>query len=144
MTPGARRQFLFFCVAGVAGVAGLLVDMSVLYATAPLLGWYGARVLSFLTAATATWWLNRRYTFVTPVSLPHARKPTPVLRQYFHYLLSMLLGGCVNYAAYVATLQWVHLPGSALLGVALGSCAGLCFNFLTARYLVFRTDRHSH
>ena len=141
MKSSNGQQFLRFCAAG--GV-GLVVDASVLYATAPFLGWYGARVLSFLAAATATWWLNRRYTFVIPVSLPQARQPTPVLRQYFHYLLSMLLGGCVNYGVYVATLQWVHVPGSALLGVALGSCAGLCFNFLTARYLVFRTDRHSH
>lgn len=141
MKPGNGQLFWRFCA---AGVIGFVVDATVLYASASFLGWYGARVLSFLTAATATWWLNRRYTFTIPVSDNAAGQPSPVLRQYLRYLLSMLLGGCVNYAVYVATLQWVQLPGSALLGVALGSGAGLCVNFLSARHLVFRAGAHKH
>ena len=50
----------------------------------------------------------------------------------------MLLGGCVNYAVYAATLHWIHVPYAALLGVALGSCAGLGVNFATASRIVFR------
>jgi putative flippase GtrA len=139
-----RYQFLRFCA---VGVAGLLVDTAVLYAVAPVLGWYGARVLSFGAAASATWWLNRRYTF-TQLAGGLSASPAParwsVLRQYGQYLLSMTFGGGVNYAVYVLTLKWVHLPdsvflGVAFVGVALGSCAGLVFNFLSARYLVFRS-----
>ena len=51
------------------------------------------------------------------------------------------MGGCVNYAAYAATLHWVPLHAAPLLGVALGSLAGMGFNFASARYLVFRAHR---
>ena len=45
----------------VAGLLGLAVDVGVLYLAAPWLGWYAARALSFLAAATVTWRVNRRY-----------------------------------------------------------------------------------
>ena len=40
----AGREFLLFAAAGVAGLG---VDVGVLYLAAPVLGWYLARVLSF-------------------------------------------------------------------------------------------------
>ena len=121
------RQFLSFAV---VGAIGFVVDVAVLDLVAPLLGWYGARVLSFLAAATATWALNRRYTF--------RRSEASVLREYFGYLVTMLGGAVVNYGAYVLVLHWVTGPWAPAAGVALGSCAGLVVNFLSARYLVFR------
>ena len=121
------RQFLSFAV---VGAIGFVVDVAVLYLVAPLLGWYGARVLSFLAAATATWALNRRYTF--------RRSDASVLREYLGYLVTMLGGAVVNYGAYVLVLHWASGPWAPAAGVALGSCAGLVVNFLSARYLVFR------
>ncbi|WP_431125907.1 GtrA family protein [Variovorax paradoxus] len=121
------RQFLSFAV---VGAIGFVVDVAVLYLMAPLLGWYGARVLSFLAAATATWALNRRYTF--------RRSEASVLREYLGYLVTMLGGAVVNYGAYVLVLHWFTGPWAPAAGVALGSCAGLIVNFLSARYLVFR------
>jgi putative flippase GtrA len=121
------RQFLSFAV---VGAIGFVVDVAVLYLMAPLLGWYGARVLSFLAAATATWALNRRYTF--------RRSQASVLREYLGYLVTMLGGAVVNYGAYVLVLHWATGPWAPAAGVALGSCAGLVVNFLSARYLVFR------
>ncbi|MDQ0611763.1 putative flippase GtrA [Variovorax sp. W1I1] len=126
------REFLSFAV---VGAAGFVVDVAVLYLTAPLLGWYGARVLSFLAAATATWALNRRYTF-------SARSANDsVLREYLGYLVTMLGGAVVNYGAYVLVLHWTTGAWAPAAGVALGSCAGLVVNFLSARYLVFRPPR---
>jgi putative flippase GtrA len=121
------RQFLSFAV---VGAIGFVVDVAVLYLMAPLLGWYGARVVSFLAAATATWALNRRYTF--------RRSQASVLREYLGYLVTMLGGAVVNYGAYVLVLHWATGPWAPAAGVALGSCAGLVVNFLSARYLVFR------
>lgn len=121
------RQFLSFAV---VGAIGFVVDVAVLYLMAPLLGWYGARVVSFLAAATATWALNRRYTF--------RRSEASVLREYLGYLVTMLGGAVVNYGAYVLVLHWATGPWAPAAGVALGSCAGLVVNFLSARYLVFR------
>ena len=131
-------QFLRFCVMGVFGT---LVDLLILYAGAPFFGWYGARVLSFFVAATSTWGLNRRYTFASDVNSagrPDERSASAGWREYLRYLLSMLLGGSVNYTVYAIVLSWVPLPGAPLLGVALGSGAGLFFNYLIARHFVFR------
>ena len=125
----AGREFLAFAI---VGAAGFVVDVAVLYLAAPLLGWYGARVLSFLAAATATWALNRRYTFRGRASR------TSVAREYLGYLATMLGGAVVNYGAYVLVLHWATGPWAPAAGVALGSCAGLVVNFLSARYLVFR------
>lgn len=126
------REFLSFAV---VGAAGFVVDVVVLYLLAPLLGWYGARVLSFLAAATATWALNRRYTF----SARRANNGSgSVLREYLGYLVTMLGGAVVNYGAYVLVLHEMSGAWAPALGVALGSCAGLVVNFLSARYLVFR------
>jgi putative flippase GtrA len=123
------REFLSFAV---IGAAGFVVDVVVLYLLAPLLGWYGARVLSFLAAATATWALNRRYTF------SDRSADVPILREYLGYLFTMLGGLVFNYGAYVLVLHWVTGPWAPAAGVAAGSCAGLVVNFLSARYLVFR------
>lgn len=125
--------FLRFCVVGFIGLG---VDLAVLYALAWAMGWYAARVLSFIAAATATWWLNRRFTFQADAS-------ASVWQQYLRYMVSMLGGAVLNYAAYVATLHWIQIPGQAALGVALGSCAGLVSNYLSARHLVFKQRRQS-
>ena len=129
-----QRQFLQF---SLVGTLGFLVDVAVLYALESALGWYLARVFSFWAAATATWWFNRRYTFAISRQPDDPEAPS-ILTEYFHYLATMLVGGAVNYAVYAAIVHWLHVPGAALLGVALGSCAGLVLNYASAKFLVFR------
>jgi putative flippase GtrA len=124
------REFLSFAV---VGVVGLVVDVAVLYLLAPWLGWYVARVLSFLAAATTTWVLNRRYTFASRIG-----ESGSMWGEYLGYLVTMLGGAVLNYGAYVLTLHWVEGRWAAALGVAIGSLAGMGANFLSARYLVFR------
>ena len=126
-----HRQLLRF---GAVGIAGLLVDLAALYVLAPLLGWYGGRVLSFVAAASATWWLNRRFTFVAPAGGPAS---LPIRHEYARYIGSMLGGALVNYTVYAFTLQLVATPWAPALGVALGSLSGMSLNFVAARYLVF-------
>ncbi|WP_218509975.1 GtrA family protein [Variovorax sp. dw_308] len=126
------RSFAWFVV---AGVLGLVVDVVVLYVLAPLFGWYAARVLSFLAAATTTWLVNRNYAFAD------AARHASLLREYLGYLMAMLGGAAVNYTVYVLTLHWLEGVWVAALGVALGSLSGLTVNFLSARYLVFKAHR---
>ncbi|WP_395318860.1 GtrA family protein [Variovorax sp. UC74_104] len=128
------REFLAFAA---VGVIGLVVDVVVLYLLAPLLGWYAARVVSFLAAATTTWAFNRRYTFAASAAASRS-----IWREYFGYLATMAAGAVLNYGAYVLTLHWVEGRWAAALGVALGSLAGMSANFLSARYLVFRSHRN--
>lgn len=132
---------------GLVGIAGLLVDLAVLYVAAPSLGWYSARGLSFWAAATTTWWLNRHYTFAHAAA-GVAQSPISVVRQYLRYLFSMTLGGSVNYLTYATVIVWWTWPAAPAVGVALGSCAGLVFNFIAAKYFIFRhpvenTEAHS-
>jgi putative flippase GtrA len=115
-----------------AGVLGLLVDIGMLYGARALgLGWFGGRALSFPCAVWATWQLNRRYTFARRTGLS-------AWREWWRYFFAMLGGGAVNYAAYSAVVlalpQLTFLPAIA---VAVGSLAGMTFNFASARYYVF-------
>jgi putative flippase GtrA len=129
----SHRRFLLFCVAGTIGLA---VDISVLYALAPLLGWYVGRLVSFFAAATATYLFNRRWTFADASAASREGA-----RPYLRYLASMLAGAAVNYGVYVATLRFVPIEHAAALGVAFGSIAGLGFNFLAAHFILFPSSR---
>jgi putative flippase GtrA len=129
-----QKQFLLFCAVGVAGLA---VDISVLYALAPELNWYLARLVSFVAAATTTWALNRKFTFEAQVAAPWSA----IARQYVGYLSAMVVGGTINYACYVAVMAMFTGPAVAAAGVAVGSVAGLFANFALARQAVFRSAR---
>lgn len=125
------NRFLRF---GLVGVAGLLVDLAVLHLLAPWLGWYAARIVSFLAAASCTWGLNRSFTFRGASA---SRTGFALGREYLTYLSSMLGGAAVNYAVYALTLHWMTGALAPTLGVASGSCAGLVVNFAAARKFVF-------
>ncbi|MFC5480059.1 GtrA family protein [Massilia suwonensis] len=126
----APRQFASFAL---VGVAGLVVDIVVLYACLSIgLGYYGGRVCSFLAAVWATWELNRRYTFAGGAT----NAPRP---QWWRYLLAMLGGGVVNYLAYSAVVSLAPgLPFLPVVAVAAGSLAGMFVNFSSAKFLVFK------
>lgn len=130
------RQFLAFCV---VGTIGFVVDVAILYALAPWLGWFAGRVVSFLGAATTTWALNRAFTF----SAQAASARYSAWQQYWRYMVAMLGGALVNYLAYTLTLLWSSAPWAPTLGVALGSVAGLVVNFASARKVAFRSAHKS-
>jgi putative flippase GtrA len=124
-----HRAFLMFALAG--GLA-LGVDVGLLWLVQPVLGYYGGRLLSFLSAATFTWWFNRTLTFRTTHT-------TSLLREYASYLSSMAVGGVVNYSAYAAAVAWLPLARAyPALGVALGSLLGLGLNFWSAKRLLHK------
>jgi putative flippase GtrA len=115
----------------VAGVAGLVTDVAVLYLALALgSGFYAGRVLSFLAAVWVTWRINRRYTFAAG---------DDAWREWWRYLTAMLGGGVINYSASSATVlllpPWPFTPA---LAVAVGSVAGMGVNFLSAKLLVFK------
>ena len=125
-----RKEFLVF---GVVGTVGFLVDAGVLYLLKGSLGLYWARVPSFFCAATATWLLNRQFTFRNRVS------GVSIFQEYAKYFGLMLGGGAVNYLVYAIAVSL--LPTASyrpLASVALGSIAGMFINYFFARYFVFR------
>lgn len=131
------REIALFAV---GGVLGLLVDAGIVQA---LVGWaawnpYLARVLSFLVAATVTWWWNRRYTFAARSSTRAAHV------EWLHWLGLMSLGAVVNYGVYALLLVGFPLlqrwPAPA---AAAGSAVAALINFSTARGMLFKSTRTS-
>ena len=122
----------------VIGTAAFVVDTAVLYvALWAGLGLYSGRVVSYLVAATFTWYGNRRITFAT-----HAHGAPAIAAEWVRFLLTNLLGGAVNYATYaILVSQFEFVRSYPVLGVAAGSIAGLGVNFTLSKLLVFRAPR---
>lgn len=130
-----RREAGLFAV---GGVLGLLVDAGTVQALVSWGGWnpYGARVLSFLLAATVTWAWNRRHTFAHRAS---GRSPAA---EWLHWMALMAFGACVNYAFYaVLLLSFETLERWPALAAAAGSAAAALINFSTARGVLFRQPK---
>jgi putative flippase GtrA len=125
-----RRQILLFAI---SGVLGFVVDAGIVQFLVRELGAnpYGARVISFLAAATTTWSFNRKYTFAGHGG--GSRR-----RELARYLIAMAVGFGLNYGAYVAcVLLWPLVRLWPAIGVAAGSVAGAVVNFLRSKYWIF-------
>ncbi|MHB1187338.1 GtrA family protein [Thiobacillus sp.] len=126
-----RGQFARFAM---VGVLGFMVDATVLYLCLHGLGFdfYSGRLVSYLFAATTTWYLNRKLTFIGCDS-------TAPGHQWARFVATNGIGGLVNYGSYslVVALLPAHLF-VPLIGVAVGSIAGLGFNFAASRLFVFK------
>jgi putative flippase GtrA len=128
LTPVFAQFLRFACV----GTLTFFVDAGVLTAVLALLPgrFYLGRVISYLVAASAGWWLNRRFTF----EAGGAR-----WRQWLRYLIANLSGGAANYAVYAGLVAVVPLCRAyPVVAVAAGSLAGLVLNFTASRRFVFR------
>jgi putative flippase GtrA len=115
------------------GVCGFAIDVAAfLVLVSAEADVYLARAASTFLAVTATWWLNKEWTFRAPGEA--ARQGT-----YLAYLGVQSGGAAINYGAFAA----VHVlsAGSSLhpvVAVMAGSAAALFFNFVGARGIVFR------
>lgn len=126
-----RRQFARFVM---VGVLGFVVDSAVLYLCLHGFGFglYGGRLVSYLVAASTTWYLNRTLTF---------GDHSPPAGQWARFIATNGIGAMVNYGSY--SLIVALLPAGTfvpLLGVAVGAIAGVGFNFTASRRLVFKPD----
>jgi len=127
-----RREIALFAV---GGILGLLVDALVVQLLTSVAGWnpYLARVLSFLLAATFTWWWNRRYTFADRRS-GHAASA-----EWLRWLVLMGGGALVNYGVYaLLLLNFPALHPWPALAAAAGSAVAALVNFSAARGMLFR------
>ncbi|MDE1149517.1 MAG: GtrA family protein [Azospirillaceae bacterium] len=137
---GVHREILSFAM---VGVGGLLMDMAALWVAMNLLGLgpHSAGFFSYFVAASFTWWLNRTFTF-------RGASRRAALRQWAKFLAANAVGGVVNLATY-NLIVWLEAPAFAVallpwlptlwpyLAKGAGSVAGLGFNFVLSRMLVF-------
>jgi len=132
-----RAHFVRF--ASVGGAIAL-IDAALLYALISAgADKYAGRVISYTAAMTTGYFLNNHFTF-----RDHAR-----VRALWHQLLRFFsvhsVGGLLNIAVYALALEIGELAGgrveasSALpaIGVWIGGIAGMVFNFLLSRKVVF-------
>jgi putative flippase GtrA len=132
---GARRpwldQLLRFACVGVISYAVDAGTLTAVLSVAPA-AFYLGRLLSYLTAASVGWLLNRHLTFQRGDGSPW--------RQWARFLLGNLSGGIVNYAVYAALIEFVPLCRSyPPVAIAAGSIAGLGLNFTVSRRFVFHS-----
>lgn len=130
---------------GIVGAIGFLIDAGVLYGMLALgLGPYGGRVVSFLAAATATWVLNRSFTFRRDSRRDGHYADAHPAHEWLAYLGLMAIGGLVNYGTYAAAVAFLEpVARQPVIGVALGSLAGMAINFWTSKTLVFERKARS-
>ena len=124
----------------VVGTIGFLVDagMLVLLMSAAGLGHYTGRVGSFLVAVVVTWWLNRTFTFRAPRLSGQGRRVS-ILREFATYVLFQSVGIAINFATYWTLIErYTLFHDQPVLAVAAGSLTAMVFNFVTARWIVFR------
>jgi putative flippase GtrA len=116
----------------LVGCVGFCVDVAALYVSMHLLktGPYSGRVVSYLSAVTCTWFLNRNLTFVESRS-------DQLAAEWLRFTVLNLSGGVVNYAVYALCVRLLGQAALPVLGVALGSLAGLCVNYVASRRFVF-------
>lgn len=127
------RHILRFALVGAIGFA---IDAGLLYLLVRAgVSPYLARGISFPPAVTATWYLNRVWTF----SVPDARAG----QQYARYVAVQIGGALSNYAVYALILSVIPVtPERAVGALAVASSIALILNFSGAKMLVF-VSHHS-
>lgn len=130
-----RKEILLFAI---SGLIGFVVDAAIVQLLVREWGFnpYGARLISFLCAATTTWAFNRKLTFAGKSGGGSRR------RQLVRYIVAMAGGFAFNYGAYAACVAtWPLVREWPAIGVAAGSIAGAVVNFLTSKYWIFRPPK---
>lgn len=135
MPNKTRNQLLSFALIGGVGFAidgGVLTVLTALYGV----NIYASRLVSFLLATMATWWLNRKHTF----GLESATEIAAHAHEYGRYIAVQVGGGLLNLAIFSGLIYLdSRLRSIPILPLAIGAVAGLVWNFFGARLWVYRT-----
>lgn len=123
----------------LVGTGGFVVDTVVLYAMLALgLGLYSGRAVSYLCAASFTWYGNRTITFAEG----RASGARNIAAEWLRFVVTNLGGGAVNYAAYALLVTYSDVARAyPIIGVAVGALSGMTVNFFASRWLVFTNNR---
>lgn len=128
-----RRLIIQFFTFSIIGIGGFVVDASVYQLLYSWAGEVASRLVSFSLAVFFTYTLNNLITFRDISHYFWTKFPA--------YFVSMLGGGFVNLLTFFLVNRFFLLdPSQAYLSIALGSLAGLFFNFF-ASLLVFKKKR---
>lgn len=123
------KQLFNFAAVGAVGFcidAGVVWILIVCFGAGP----FYARFVSYMAAATSTWWLNRNFTFYSTA---------PALGEFARFLLANSLGAAINFAIYSTIVAWKGTDGFIpVAAVAAGVMPAMAANFVVSSTLVFR------
>lgn len=128
-TSQARQFFRFLSV----GAMGFFVDGGLLTALMQS-GWkiLPARLVSFMSAVTLTWLLNRLLTF-------ELKKHVGVRREYGSYIATQIIGALINLSVFFALIEFhPSLRDIPLIPLAFGAVVSLVFNYMMSKNYVFK------
>lgn len=129
------RRFLGrFTRFAAAGGMGFVIEAVLLtwLVTGVGLNLYVGRAISFTTAVTATWAINRRFAFADLASNRKAR-------EYAGYLAVQAAGALINLGVFVLVVAvWSWTKTVPVLPLAVGAGVALVFNFIASSLLVFQ------
>ncbi|MCI4643958.1 MAG: GtrA family protein [Hyphomonadaceae bacterium] len=135
MSNGAettQRRFIGFVM---VGAIGFLVDGGLLMLLTAHLGPLAGRLVSFLSAVTVTFLLNRRFVFADRAA------SAPVHVQLYRYIAANSVGALLNLGIYTGLVltgwPWVSQP---LIAFAIASATALIVNFTLTHLIVFGKD----
>ncbi len=119
------------------GGIGFIVDTGILYLLAYSfdVSLYTGRVISYLSAVTVTWLLNRCFTFNSEST---DLASVGILSQWLKFASCNVLGALVNYSVYalfISASGWFYeFP---VFAVAIGTLFSVNINFYLSRKYVF-------
>lgn len=127
---GDKLRFL------IVGGIGFAVDGGMLMVLEGLAGWspLAARLLSFPTAVTVTWLLNRTWTFSGGRALPPRR-------QYALYVAIQLAGGALNFSIFAALIQMPMFRTWPIAALAVASITAMFVTYTLSRRIVFAATK---
>lgn len=138
MNALARLWNSTFLRFAAVGTGGFVVDTAVLCTMLAFgLDRYSGRAVSYLCAATFTWFGNRNLTFAQG----RAKGAAATAGEWLRFLVTNLGGGAVNYTVYALLVTYsTTVHDFPVLGVAAGALSGMTVNFFASRWLVFNSS----
>lgn len=116
----------------LVGAVGFLVDGGLLWLLLDALGPYVARGISFLTAVTVTYVLNRQFVFADRTEGLSWRASLA------KYIAANSFGALLNLGIYTALVALaVPIAGQPLIAFAIASALALFVNFALTNFVVF-------
>lgn len=119
---------------GLVGGLGTLTNLVLFYFLVDVgdLHWLAGAVLCFAVAVSQNYVLNELWTFATS-----ALEQGLSLERYAKFVAASLIGLAINIGV-LTTLLWLHSYPLAVIPQAIAIGAGMAFNFVASRQLVFR------
>lgn len=129
-----NEMVVSFIKFGMVGASGFIVDITIftLLHNVAGIGSALARGMAYWVAATWNWFLNRSFTFSSAEKDPHGS-------QWSKYLLMCLVSFFPNWGTFaILTNSFEFFEQYNQLALVAGVAAGMIFNFIGARFVIFR------